>query len=111
MALNVHVVTQGDDDFLDLLSKLTGRSENECLGPLDVGIDGLEDGDGESGGFAGTGLSLGDDIVAFDNGNDGPLLNGGRPLETCECEEEIISVKKGGRRVRVMRWCVAYPYA
>ena len=35
MTLNVHVIAEGDDYFLDLLSKLTGRCEDESLGTLD----------------------------------------------------------------------------
>lgn len=35
VALNVHVVTKGDDDFLDLLGQLTGGGEDEGLGALD----------------------------------------------------------------------------
>lgn len=34
VALNVHVVTKSDDDFLDLLSKLTGGRKNERLSTL-----------------------------------------------------------------------------
>ena len=35
MALDVHVIAEGDNYFLDLLSELTGRCKNECLGALD----------------------------------------------------------------------------
>jgi len=35
MALDVHVITEGDDDFLDLLSQLASGCENEGLGALD----------------------------------------------------------------------------
>ena len=64
VALNVHEVANGDNDLLDLLSQLTGRSENQSLALLHVGVDLLEDRDGEGGGFAGTGLGLGDNIMA-----------------------------------------------
>ena len=47
VALDVHVVTKRDDDLLDLLSQLTGRSQNQGLGALDAGVDLLENGDGE----------------------------------------------------------------
>ena len=42
----------------------------------------LEDRDGEGGGLASAGLGLRNNVVTFDDGNDSPLLNGGRPFET-----------------------------
>lgn len=63
MALNVHEVADGDDDLLDLLGQLAGGGEDEGLALLDVGVDLLQDRDGEGGGLSGTGLSLGNDIV------------------------------------------------
>lgn len=65
VALDVHEVTDGDDDLLDLLSQLTGRGEDEGLAGLQVGVDLLQDRDGEGGGLAGTRLGLGNDIVAW----------------------------------------------
>lgn len=82
MALDTHVVTKSDHDLLNLLCELTSRRKDERLGALDVGVELLEDGDGEGGGLAGTGLGLGDDIVALDNGNDSTLLNSRRTLKT-----------------------------
>ena len=35
VALDVHVIAKGDDNFLNLLSQLAGRGENESLGALD----------------------------------------------------------------------------
>lgn len=64
VALNVHEVTDGDDNLLNLLSQLTSGSEDKGLASLKAGIDLLKDGDGERGGLAGSGLSLGDHIVA-----------------------------------------------
>ncbi len=64
MALDVHEVTNGNDDLLDLLGQFTGGSDNQSLASLDVGVELLQSRDGESGGLSGTGLSLGDDIVA-----------------------------------------------
>lgn len=63
MALDVHEVANGDNDLLNLLSKLTGRGENESLALLEAQVDLLEDGDGEGGGLSGTRLSLGNDIT------------------------------------------------
>ena len=64
VALDVHEVTDGDNDLLDLLSELAGGGENERLAGLDVGVDLLEGRDGEGSRLTGTGLGLGDDIVA-----------------------------------------------
>jgi hypothetical protein len=58
MALNVHEVTDSDDDLLDLLGQLTGRGQDQSLAGLDVGVKFLQDGDGESGSLSGTRLSL-----------------------------------------------------
>jgi hypothetical protein len=64
VALDVHEVANGNDDLLDLLGQLTGGSEDEGLALLDVGVDLLEDRDGEGSSLASTGLGLGNDIVA-----------------------------------------------
>jgi hypothetical protein len=63
VAVDVHEVTDGDDDLLDLLSQLTGGSDDQSLAGLEVGVDLLEGGDGESGSLSSTGLGLSDDIV------------------------------------------------
>lgn len=65
VALNVHEVADGNNDLLDLLSQLAGGGENQSLAGLDVGVQLLQDGDGEGSGLAGTGLSLSDNIVAW----------------------------------------------
>lgn len=64
VALDVHEVTDGDDDLLDLLGQLTGGSENQSLAGLDAGVDLLEDRNGEGSGLAGTGLGLSNNIMA-----------------------------------------------
>ena len=64
VALNVHEVADGDDDLLDLLGQLAGGGEDEGLARLEVGVDLLQDRDGEGSGLSGTGLSLSNDIVA-----------------------------------------------
>ena len=78
----VHVVSESDDDLLNLLSKLTGRCEDEGLGAFNRKVELLEDGDGESCGLSSTGLGLSDDIVTLDDGDDRTLLDGRRTLET-----------------------------
>ena len=45
-------------------------------------IDDLEQANGESGGFSCSGLGLGHSISLADDGQDSPLLNDGRLLET-----------------------------
>lgn len=65
VALHVHKVTNGDNDLLNLLSQLTGGSKDQSLALLQVGIDLLENGNGESGGLASTRLGLSNDIVAW----------------------------------------------
>jgi hypothetical protein len=62
MAVNTHEVTNGNDDFLDLLGKLSGGCEDECLASSQVWIELLEDRDGESSSLSRSGLCLGDDI-------------------------------------------------
>jgi len=81
VALHVHVVSEGEDDRLDLSSQLSGWGEDESLGFSDVGVDGLEDGNGEGSGFTGSGLSLSDDVSSFGDGEDGSLLDGRGLLE------------------------------
>lgn len=95
VALNVHEVTDGDNDLLDLLGKLTGRSKDESLALLDSGVDLLEDGDGEGGSLASTGLSLGNDIVTLDNGHDSALLDSRGTLETISVDWDGTCQRRG----------------
>lgn len=62
VALDAHEVTDGDNDLLDLLSKLTSRGQNESLASLEVLVDLLESGDREGSSLSGTGLGLGDNV-------------------------------------------------
>ena len=39
VALDAHEIADGDDDFLDLLSKFAGGGEDQSLAGLDVGVD------------------------------------------------------------------------
>lgn len=63
MALDIHEVTNGHNDFLNLLGKLTGGSKDQGLTLLNAQVDLLEDGDRESGGLSGTGLRLSNNIA------------------------------------------------
>ena len=65
MALDVHEISNGNNNFLDLLSQLTGGSKDEGLALLDIRVELLEDGDRESGSLSGARLSLSNDIVSF----------------------------------------------
>lgn len=54
VALDVHVVSEGQDDVLDLNGEFSCRGKDERLAFPDGGVDGLEDGDAECCGFSGT---------------------------------------------------------
>ena len=64
MALNVHEITNGNNDLLNLLGQFTGRGKDQSLALLDVGVKFLENGDGESGSLSRSGLGLGNNIMA-----------------------------------------------
>jgi hypothetical protein len=64
VAVNVHEISYGDNDLLNLLGKLTGGSEDERLAGLDGRIDLLENRDGERGSLASAGLRLGNNVVS-----------------------------------------------
>jgi hypothetical protein len=65
VALNVHEVTDSNNDLLDLLGQLTGWGQDQSLAGLEVGVDLLEGGDRESGSLTSTRLGLSNDIVAW----------------------------------------------
>ncbi len=67
MALNAHEITDCNHDCLDLLSEFAGRGEDQSLAGLEVGVNLLQAGDGESGGLSSAGLRLGNDIGSFEN--------------------------------------------
>lgn len=62
MTFNVHEVADCNNDLLDLLSKLTGRGKDQSLASFDIGVELLQDRDGEGCGLPGTRLSLRNDI-------------------------------------------------
>jgi hypothetical protein len=51
---DLHVVSEGDDDLLDLLGELTGGSEDEGLALTELGVKLGEGADGEGGGLSGS---------------------------------------------------------
>jgi len=82
VALDVHVVAKGNNDFLNLLREFTGRREDKGLGSLNGHVQLLKNGDGKCGGLASARLCLRNDIVAFYNRYNCTLLNSGRTLKT-----------------------------
>ena len=76
VALDVHVVPQGQDNLLDLNCQFSGGREAEDLGLPDGRVDALEDGDREGCCFSCAGLSLSDHIPPLDNWLDSSLLDG-----------------------------------
>ncbi|RUS14857.1 hypothetical protein BC937DRAFT_93226 [Endogone sp. FLAS-F59071] len=81
MAVYVHEVTKSDHDLLNLLGQLACGSEDEGLALFDSHVEFLENGDRKGGGLASAGLSLGNDIMAFHDWEDSPLLDRRRALE------------------------------
>lgn len=64
VALDVHVVSEGEDDALDLGGQFSSGGEDEGLGLSDGGVDRLEGRDREGRGLSGSRLSLGDNVSA-----------------------------------------------
>jgi hypothetical protein len=65
MAVNVHEVTNGNNDFLNLLGQFASGGEDKSLAGLDRRINLLENRDGECGRLSSTRLGLSDDIAAY----------------------------------------------
>merc|ERR1719398_52495 len=82
VTLGAHVVTQGHHHLLDLLGQLPGGGQEEGLALPQVGVDLLQDGDGEGRGLTGSRLSLGDNIHALDARDNGSLLDSRWLLKT-----------------------------
>jgi len=85
--LDVHVLTDGVDDVSDLHGQLTGGGHDESLAvvgnaALGVSVNALQNTDGESTSLTGTRLSLGDGVLALDDGEDTFGLNGRWVLKT-----------------------------
>jgi hypothetical protein len=108
MALDIHEIANGDNDLLDLLGQFTGRSQDQSLALLDIWVQLLKDGNGESGGLSRSRLCLSNDIVSLgdlstiatmqkqlwksltlDDWHDGPLLDSRRAFETISIDTYI----------------------
>lgn len=98
MSINVHEVADGNDNLLNLLRKLAGGRKDEGLALLDLGVNILENRDGESGSLASARLGLGNNIATWNqsvscakyasrrltlnDGHDSTLLDSRGTLET-----------------------------
>ncbi len=93
MTLSAHVVAKSHDDLLDLLGQLPSGSQDQSLAGVDFGVNLLQDGNGEGGRFASSGLGLSDDIMTLDARNDGALLDGRGLFETVciNAAEELLA--------------------
>jgi len=91
VAVDIEVVSESDDDLLNLLGELSSWGEDQSLGLLDRGVNSLQNRDREGGGLSGTGLSLGDTVTSSDDGHDSSLLDGRGSLETVgvDTSEEV----------------------
>jgi len=65
VAFDLKIVSNGEDDSLNLLSELTSGGQNEGLALLQTEVELLEDTDGESGSLSSSRLSLGDEILSL----------------------------------------------
>lgn len=92
VALNVHVVSKGHNDGLNLGRQFASGRENQGLGLAHGGIDDLEDRDTESGRLTGTGLRLSDGVAALANLDNGTTLDGGGRLVavSVDAAEEVL---------------------
>jgi len=124
MTFNIHEISNSNNDFLNLLSELTSRGQDQSLALLDRQIDLLENRNRESCSFSGPRLSLGDNITVYwifgilimeeatrkkrrvkhtiDDRKDGTLLDGRRTLKTRNVLVEHLAL---------MVELILYPYA
>jgi len=82
MTLDVQEVSEGNNDFLDLLREFAGWCQDQSLTLFDGMVDLLEDADGKGGSFSRSGLGLGNDIAVLENRHDGSLLDRGGAFKT-----------------------------
>merc|ERR1711903_55572 len=82
MADHVEVVADRANHLVGLGCQLTGGRKQECLAAPLRQVDTLEGADAKGGRLSGTGLGLGDSVIAMDNWEDCTLLDGGWLLET-----------------------------
>lgn len=83
VALNVHIISQRENDVLNLNGQFTSGREDQGLTFSDRRIDRLENRDTEGGGLTGTGLRLSDDIPTGNDRQNSSLLDSRGLFEVC----------------------------
>ena len=83
MNLDIQMVSQSHSNFLSLLSKLSNWWQNEYLGGSNCWVNRLEGSKAENCSFSGSRLALNDDISFRYDGQNGPLLDSRRFIESC----------------------------
>lgn len=73
---HVQILSEEFVDDGNLLGQFSGGSQHECLHLIDGGVDNLQSSDGKGRGLAGSGLSLGNGVPSFDDGEDRLSLDG-----------------------------------
>ena len=79
---NLHEVTKGEANTLCLLCQFSGRGQNKDLRFSQGQIDCLKSSEGENACLTSATLALNDHISASNDGQDGPLLDCGRLVES-----------------------------
>jgi len=98
MTLDVHVVSQSEDDRLDPSPKFSSGGQNERLGLPNSVINRLEDWDRECRGFIDAGLSLGDHVSSLGDWKNRALLECGGFFEVCNTQQKTFITDSGGGR-------------
>ena len=81
MALGAHVVTQGHNHLLDLLGQLPSGGQNKSLAAVQLGVNLLQNGNGEGGSLASSRLGLSNGILVRHKRRYSLLLDGTRDLK------------------------------
>jgi hypothetical protein len=80
--LHLHVITQSQDNLLNLQCQLTSRSQNQSLASANTSINILQSTNTEGGSLTGTRLSLSNHLLTGNNWLDSALLDGRWLLKT-----------------------------
>jgi hypothetical protein len=83
-------LAEAADVLVVLEGQLAGGSDDDGLAVGRVVVQVLEDADGEGGGFASSGLGLGNNVLSADDGDDSLLLDDRGLLEAECCIESLI---------------------
>lgn len=82
MNLDIQVITECQEDTLDLLGEFASWSQDKCLCVPQIRIDSLQNSNGKGGSFTCSRLGLRNDISTTCNGKNCTLLNGRRLFVT-----------------------------